>query len=302
MENNIQNQETVQTIQFILLDCSPLKFSLLSHYQEWQNKFTSLLLKLATQSLVKLIKYFEDNSQRVLVPPESHYDLDTSNKLLEALQTSIQSVEDQFSPLNDQFNVLQKYEVSVPDETTAMLKILPATWLTYKQTLVDAEEMLKKFKDRFKAKLLQQSDEFKKSVNDIVGEFRSRGPFSAEIRSDDALVLIGEFKTRVAKLKDEEQELRKGLSIFRIDHPLSKDIQTLEKEIEALEQVWSMARDWDINYGGWKQSVFKTLETRDMDDTAQDQFKKLTKMSSLLRVSCLCYNIILASHEKRLEK
>ena len=284
VENNIQNQETVQTIQFILLDCSPLKFSLLSHCQEWQNKFTSLLLKLASQSLVKLITYFEENAQRVLVPPESHYDLDTSNKLLESLQNSIQSVEDQFLPLNEQFNVLQKYEVTVPEETTAMLKILPSTWLTYKQTLVDAEEMLKKFKDRFKAKLLQQSDEFKKSVNDIVSEFRSRGPFSADIKCDEALAFIAEFKTRVAKLKDEEQELRKGLSIFRIDHPLSKEIQTLEKDIEVLEQVWSMARDWDVNYGGWKMSVFKTLETRDMDDTAQEQFKKLTKMSTLLRV------------------
>ena len=116
MENNIQNQETIQTIQFILLDCSPLKFSLLGHCQEWQYRFTSLLLKLATQTLKRLIVYFDDNTQKVMIPPESHFDLESSTKLLEMLQTDLQSTEDQFSPLNDQFNVLQKYEVAIPDE------------------------------------------------------------------------------------------------------------------------------------------------------------------------------------------
>ncbi len=146
-----------------------MKFSLLGHCQEWQNRFTSLLLKLATQTLQKLIVYFDENTQKVMVPPETHYDLDSSNKLLEALQANLQSVEDQFTPLNDQFNVLQKYEVAIPEEvknttkifmlshnlnvyfislkkTMEMLKSLPTRWETYKQALVDAEEMLKKNK------------------------------------------------------------------------------------------------------------------------------------------------------------
>jgi len=32
-------------------------------------------------------------------------------------------------------------------------------------------------------------------------------------------------RSELAKLKKEEQELRRGLGIFRIDHPFSKDIQ-----------------------------------------------------------------------------
>jgi dynein heavy chain len=51
-----------------------------------------------------------------MVPPETHYDLDASNKLLESLQEQLPSIEEQFVPLHDQFGVLQKYEVTVPDE------------------------------------------------------------------------------------------------------------------------------------------------------------------------------------------
>jgi dynein heavy chain, axonemal len=283
VENNIQNQETIQTIQFILLDCSPLKYSLLGHCQEWQNKFTSLLLKLATQTLERLMVYFDENTQKVLVPPDTHYDLDTSNKLLESLQNSMSSIEEQFSPLHEQFSVLHKYEVAIPDETTELLKQLPVRWEAYKQTLLDAEEMLKKFKDRFKTKLLQQSEEFKKNVNELVNEFRTKGPFSAEIKPEEALSIIDQMKAKMAKLKEEEQELRRGLGIFRIDHPFSKDIQNLEKDMEALEQVWLVAKAWDDSYGGWKLTVFNTLETRDMDDVAQTEFKKLVKMSRDLR-------------------
>ena len=283
VENNIQNQETIQTIQFILLDCSPLKYSLLSHCQEWQNKFTLLLLKLATQTLQRLMVYFDENTQKVLVPPDTHYDLDTSNKLLESLQNAMSSIEDQFLPLNEQFSVLHKYEVGIPEETSELHKQLSVRWEAYKQTLLDAEEMLKKFKDRFKAKLLQQSEEFKKNVNELVNEFRTKGPFSAEIKPDEALSIIDQMKAKLVKLKEEEQELRRGLGIFRIDHPFSKDIQNLEKDIEALEQVWTLAKAWDDIYSGWKLTVFSTLETKDMDDVAQTEFKKLVKMSRDLR-------------------
>ena len=144
-----------------------------------------------------------------------------------------------------------------------MRKSLPNRFEAYKQALTDAEEMLKKFKDRFKAKLLQQSEEYKRNVAELVNEFKTKGPFSSELRPEEvslikprnpnpnpnpnpnlnpnylrihfihhmikALSLIDQMKAKMAKLKEEEQELRRGLAIFRIDHPFSKDIQNLEK-------------------------------------------------------------------------
>ncbi len=51
-----------------------------------------------------------------------------------------------------------------------------------------------------------------------------------------------------------------------------------------------MAKEWETGYNEWKTTVFKTLETRDMDDIAQSQFKKLTKMSRDLRVINYFFN------------
>jgi len=53
-------QETILTVQFVLLDSSPLKFAVLAHCQEWQNKFTGLLYEIATNRLNDLDDYLDN--------------------------------------------------------------------------------------------------------------------------------------------------------------------------------------------------------------------------------------------------
>lgn len=57
MANNVQMQETILTVQFVLLDSSPLKFAILAHCQEWQNKFTGLLYEIASSRLAEVDSY-----------------------------------------------------------------------------------------------------------------------------------------------------------------------------------------------------------------------------------------------------
>lgn len=62
--NNVQTQETILNIQFVLLDCSPLKYAILSHCTEWQNKFTTLLSTIATSRLKDLHAFLKDNGEK----------------------------------------------------------------------------------------------------------------------------------------------------------------------------------------------------------------------------------------------
>ena len=64
MANNIEAHETIGIIQFMMLDCGPLKFSILSHCQEWQHKFTQLLKKMAITGLSDLHSYLIENGDR----------------------------------------------------------------------------------------------------------------------------------------------------------------------------------------------------------------------------------------------
>ena len=62
--NNFQKEETVLNIDFVLLDNSPLKFALLSHCNEWQNKFTTLLREMGSQKLLELHNFLKDNAKK----------------------------------------------------------------------------------------------------------------------------------------------------------------------------------------------------------------------------------------------
>lgn len=62
--NNVQKEETVLSLQFVLLDCSPLKFSLLQHCNEWQSKFTQLLSLMASAKLKELHSFLQEKALR----------------------------------------------------------------------------------------------------------------------------------------------------------------------------------------------------------------------------------------------
>ena len=82
--------------------------------------------------------------------------------------------------------------------------------------------------EKFKASLLAQSDDFKKLVLSTVEDFHVKGPFSSNVPTSAALATIAGYKDQVVNLREQENVLRKGLTIFKIDQPLSKDIAKLE--------------------------------------------------------------------------
>nr|XP_034330791.1 dynein heavy chain 2, axonemal-like [Crassostrea gigas] len=80
-------------------------------------------------------------------------------------------------------------------------------------------------------------------------------------------------------LKKLEQEIRKGINIFKIDQPPSKEIANLEKDLEVIETIWNLNKDWEGLWGDWKGNQFTQLQTENMENSSQSIFKKLNRMS-----------------------
>ena len=145
--NNVQTQETVLNIQFVPLDCSPLKFAILGHCQEWQNKFTSLPYDIATAKLSELHTFLETSGARVSRPPQTLDELGEPLSLWETLNADQPNIEAKFQPLYDQFAIMVKYEMPIPDEVQGTLGELGAEWNAFQPTLHDADQMLMKGRD-----------------------------------------------------------------------------------------------------------------------------------------------------------
>jgi len=75
---------------------------------------------------------------------------------------------------------------------------------------------------------LSSSEEFKRQVMTLLEEFRAKGPFASHIPCAKAFESIANIKQQLAQLKEDEAALRRGLAIFKIDLPPSKDIAKVE--------------------------------------------------------------------------
>ncbi|XP_070295048.1 dynein axonemal heavy chain 2-like [Salvelinus sp. IW2-2015] len=171
--NNVQKEETVLSVQFVLLDCAPLKFSLVQHCNEWQGKFTQLLSLMASTRLKELHVFLQENALRLSQSPQSLVELGESLKLLETLQGDLQKIESQIPPIHEQFAILEKYEVTVDQAVHEMLEALNGEWVWFQQVVIDSDIMLKKNKDKFKSSLIFSAEEFKKKMQTTVQTFSS---------------------------------------------------------------------------------------------------------------------------------
>nr|XP_034361929.1 LOW QUALITY PROTEIN: dynein heavy chain 2, axonemal [Arvicanthis niloticus] len=277
--NNVQKEETVLNIQFVLLDCSHLKFSLVQHCNEWQNKFTTLLKEMAAGRLMDLHSYLKDNADKISRPPQTLEELGVSLQLMDTLQHDLPNLETQIPPIHEQFNILEKYEVPVPDTVLEMLESLSGEWLTFQQILLDSEQMLKKYKEKFKTGLIHAADDFKRKAHNLLEDFELKGPFTSNVGHTAALDQIAQVRAMLMAMREEENNLRSNLGIFKIEQPVSKDLQNLEKELDALQQVWEITRDWEESWNQWKMGCFLTLQTEAMESTAHGLFRRLTRLA-----------------------
>ncbi|XP_069502374.1 dynein axonemal heavy chain 2 [Ambystoma mexicanum] len=276
--NNVQKEETVLNIQFVLLDCSNLKFSLVQHCNEWQNKFTTLLSEMASTKLLDLDTYLKQSAERISQPPQTLEELGISLRLHETLQNEQPKIEAQIPPIHEQFAILEKYEVPVNEITQNMLLSLNTVWLAFQQSIIDSDVMLNKYKEKFKTGLIHSAEEFKKKAHAIMEDFASKGPFTSNIGCDPALEQLAAIQEMLNAMKAEENTIRSGLGIFKIEHPLSKELQALERDLEAITQVWEATKEWETNWAEWKVGGFQTLQTETMENVATVLFKKLLKL------------------------
>jgi len=65
-------------------------------------------------------------------------------------------------------------------------------------------------------------------VTALLDEFHTKGPFGSHMSCANAFESIANIKQQLAQLKEDEATLRRGLAIFKIDLPPSKDIAKVE--------------------------------------------------------------------------
>ncbi|KAI8894261.1 dynein heavy chain and region D6 of dynein motor-domain-containing protein [Globomyces pollinis-pini] len=276
--NNAQKEETLTNINFTRLDCTMLKHSIVSHCSSWQAKLTTLLNQNALTELTTLLDMFSKTSEKLRSPPKDLDQLSEGLGLLQQLQGDVSKIEGQFQPIREMYEILDKYEVPVKESEKVKLESLLPSWVKFQETMTFADKQLHESKSKFKAELLNASDEFSRTIANIKDDFNTKGPFNASIGVEKALKSITEYKKMLTNAGNQEKNLKKGLAVFKIEYSPSKDMENVSNDIESLLQVWTGMQEWNNNYLAWKTKHFLALDGTELEETVQKYLKKLTKM------------------------
>ncbi|XP_065175861.1 dynein axonemal heavy chain 2-like isoform X2 [Sycon ciliatum] len=274
----LSRKETVTNIQSVVLDLNPLCQAINDHVVGWVERFISLLNSMAMETLNGLHSYMAENTERMTQVPKNLDELTNSMDHLEVLRASTAEKEEEFEPLLDRFRVLENHEFEITPDVRIKIDSLDRCWKNYLQCLDDSDAMLKQTKESFRAGLLQSAEELKRNVMQACDDFQHKGPYSNAVSTQDALGFIANMRETLRRLNKDESDVRRGLGLFKIDQPPSKEMSGLEKDLDLLESLWALYADWENSWAKWKVGGFADLETDSMELQAQQMLKKATKL------------------------
>lgn len=277
--NNVQKEETFSAINFIQLDCSLLKYGLLELCHLWQTKLTELLHQRAIADLERLRHYLQTQAELLVQKPEGLDAVIKAVDCLNAAKLEAPKVQAKFIPLHEEFEILEKYEVEMDDTVSMHLENLPVLWNKFKTAMDESENLLRESKAKCKSDLLGDMDDLSKSVTDVRNDFTNNGPFSSTFTPDEALKAIEDFRLRLERIRGSEESLKGGLKVFGISHEPFKEISDTYRDMDFLEQLWTVAKEWDTKYQQWKNMQFTEIVTDSMEQQAVHFNKKFVKMS-----------------------
>uniref|UniRef100_A0A3P9PK94 Dynein axonemal heavy chain 2 n=1 Tax=Poecilia reticulata TaxID=8081 RepID=A0A3P9PK94_POERE len=283
--SSIQQEETVVTIQFVMLDCSPLKSTLVQHCDEWQKKLTQLLSEIASTCLTELYDSMQSNAD-LMRPPQTLAELSDSLTLLANLNRDLANTEAQIPLIHERFAILDKYEVL---QVEVMREELNDKWIWFQQVLINSDATLSKDKEKFKTGLIRSFEDLKKKIDVTFQEF------SVKMKQ------IKEYRGQLEALIQEQNTIISGLAFFRIDQPPCKFVMAMEKDMDQLQEVWEISHEWDENWENWKVLHLSQLQTRTMEETGLDMYKRLRALQRDLKLQGKDWEVVSSSRVK-LEK
>ncbi|XP_025835309.1 dynein heavy chain 2, axonemal-like [Agrilus planipennis] len=244
--NNVQIQETISNVHFIVVNSTELKKSIVEHCFLWQEKLCKLLHDMTVEKIDAIYDYVELYSELVMKRPETLDDLGVAEVLQARLRMEVPLQEAQFPLIFDQLITLDKYKVEVSDVVRNRAKGISVLWSSYLEILDDAEKMLGYAKEDFKTELLKEAEDLQKDRVQLLEVFLETGPFSSSINPKDALKYLSGIRAQLKLIREREDRLRRDLGIFDISLPESIELKRLEQEdfkTELLKEAEDLQKD-----------------------------------------------------------
>lgn len=284
-QSEIYGETSTHGINFVRVDCSSLKDTLISHCLTTQTKLTTLLNQNGAMELKDIHETFRKSKEALTTPPINLEELSQKIALSKDLKEQLPSIQNRFDPVREIYATLDKFEVAIKEDEMVMLLGLENVFEEFSITLIDAEKLLDRSKVTMKRDLEVQMDVYSAQMVELKGQASIELPYDNTTYRDpkEALDIIEAFKLKIMKAKERETSLTSGLSIFGIPSNEHKDLSSVIKDVEFMSQIWNITIDWSKNWNAWKNGQFNDLNVEEMELEVGNYTKKVAKLGRDIR-------------------
>ncbi|KAL2735253.1 dynein axonemal heavy chain 2 [Vespula squamosa] len=280
---NVEVQDTVTNVHFLEINCDSLKSIIILECLAWQQKLSSLMLRVTENKVNHVYQYIAENTKKITKEPTDLISMQLTMQLFERLNAEIPKEEVEFPKIMEFYEMLEKYEVPITFEFKRKVKDIDRSWSAYLELLLAFEIILSEKKEDFKNRLLGDLTMFNENIQSLIHKYYDTGPFTSEWQIDDAFTWINVFYKEIHALKEREKMLKEHLAIFGLSLPDSLELVELEENIAIIEIVWKLTAEWNEAWNRYKTEQFWKIEIEEMDTVANALFRKLTRLCRELK-------------------
>jgi dynein heavy chain, axonemal len=283
LQQEVHGEETVSSVNFVQIDCAPLKQRLIAHCVDWQKRFSALLYKNAKQELGDLQSLMAVNSEAIAKTPVTVEQLAENITLVKKLQEKMPETEVRFEPIGQMFVLLEKFDVQVKETDSQQYDELKEKLEVFKVSVNEASARLVVLKDRMKAHLIQTISDLTKQNADRRYEFLRDTMFDSTPTFSQASTSIANWNAIIADDRIKEQSLKSGIDLFTLEAPVFKEIGQNEFDLSLLESIWSARNEWDTAHADLANTYFKSLKVTEIEELCATFQKRLSKIDKSVR-------------------
>eukprot|EP00403_Amphidinium_massartii_P034765 CAMPEP_0178446682 /NCGR_PEP_ID=MMETSP0689_2-20121128/40951_1 /TAXON_ID=160604 /ORGANISM="Amphidinium massartii, Strain CS-259" /LENGTH=257 /DNA_ID=CAMNT_0020071557 /DNA_START=54 /DNA_END=823 /DNA_ORIENTATION=- len=228
----------------------------------------------------KILEYFETNSKIFMQQPiKDMEELKFRMQLLDQCRKDDEEMEGKISPIEAKYAKLAEFDV-VPEESELSRKNqMRVSMEKFKETLQQAEMIISKEKKKMKAGLEQDLATFGQSIRDVKVAFSAQAPFKSDgITNEQAFGILQTFRQQLASKRKLEEEFLPKLQLFGMEAANYKELEWVDQELDKMQIVWEIRDNWDGEWNRLRLSVFKTLNSDDMDELAMNYQGRMRKL------------------------
>jgi len=237
IEKEIADIAPVHNIGCMSLETASLKNSLKAEASAWKSMFGKSLHSRARDLLNELQVIMDQFVKKLDIKVSTFETLKVAWHNIKEMRDKDHEIEVMINPVEDHFEVLQKFGVRVPSEEEDAVLALRKKWGNVGNLAINLQQELNVVQTSLKNELQLSVKQFQRTCREFRSEYENNGPCNPLMNHVEAMLCLQKFQAQIDVHLEKIAELNMGERIFNLNPTIFPEIQSVGKSLDMIRYM-----------------------------------------------------------------